>query len=566
MRDLAQYWHRRLLFAAALLTLSGGALAQARTTGSLPDFAALVRQVSPAVVNISSEQRVKTLGQIHGFNVPDLPEDSPFHDFLRRFLDEEGRQGLPELDTQSLGSGFIISPDGYIVTNHHVVNKADEIVVRLSDRRELIAEVVGSDQQSDIALLKIDAKDLPTVRIAPPDKPVDVGEWVLAIGSPFGFDHSATAGIVSAKGRSLPSENYIPFIQTDVAINPGNSGGPLFNLDGEVIGVNSQIYSRTGGFMGLSFSIPIDMAMNVVQQLRTKGRVVRGWLGVLIQDVTRDLADSFGMSRPRGALVSQVLAGSPAQKAGLQPGDVILSFNGTELASSAALPPLVGTSPVDQPAKLLLLRGGQRQELQVMIGELPENAGAAMAGVTGPEIEPKHSDRLGLVVTDISEEQQSALGLESNKGVLVSQVEKGAARVAGVREQDVILMINNRKVENAEQFRKIVAELPRRQERGGAGPAQHRTDLRGAAGSRVTNAARRLRLYYRHGCHLCEDMLGQLHELGVAVDVVDVDREPELRARYQVLVPVLADGEAEICRYFLDQVALKGWIDSQSAG
>ncbi len=460
MPNPVNHWHRRLLFAAALVTLNFGFAAQGScSTVTLPDFTTLVKQVSPAVVNISTEQRTKALGRIHGFSMPDLPQNSPFHDFFRRFLEEQ-EQGGAEIDTQSLGSGFIISSDGYIVTNHHVVNKADQIMVRLSDRREFVAEVVGSDEQSDIALLKIDAKDLPTVRIAPPDKRVEVGEWVMAIGSPFGFDHSATAGIVSAKGRSLPSENYIPFIQTDVAINPGNSGGPLFNLDGEVIGVNSQIYSRTGGFMGLSFAIPIEMAMNVVQQLRTKGHVVRGWLGVLIQDVTRDLADSFGMTRPRGALVSQVLPGSPAQKAGLQPGDVILRFNGTEIANSAALPPLVGTSTVDEPAKLDVLRAGERKQIQVLIGELPENAEESLASGPQAPIEQKRTDRLGLVVTDISEDQRAALGLESTKGVLVTEVARGVARTAGVREQDVILMINNHKVENADQFRQLVGELP----------------------------------------------------------------------------------------------------------
>ena len=288
-------WSRlnRLLFLAFFCAVLG---AQATVARSLPEFAALVKANGPAVVNISTTQSA-TEGEMKGFSVPDLPEDSPLHDFFQHFFGEEGEIPDDETLSRSLGSGFIMSPDGFVLTNSHVVEGADEVIVKLSDRRELIAQVVGQDTRSDIALLKVDATDLPSVRIGTAND-LEVGEWVLAIGSPFGFDASATAGIVSAKGRNLPSENYVPFIQTDVAINPGNSGGPLFNLDGEVVGINSQIYSRTGGFMGLSFAIPIDMAMDVVEQLKTKGRVSRGWLGVLIQDVTRELAESFGMGHP----------------------------------------------------------------------------------------------------------------------------------------------------------------------------------------------------------------------------------------------------------------------------
>lgn len=283
----------------AALVLLGVVLPSAAQTRNLPDFTELVAKNRTSVVNISTTQKqtAATRPQLpKGFEIPDLPKDSPFNEFFRRFFGEEETE---EFDSQSLGSGFIISSDGFIISNNHVVKNADEVIVRLSDRREFKAKVIGADERSDIALIKIDAENLPAARLGT-NYNLKVGEWVLAIGSPFGFDHSVTAGIVSAKGRSLPRENYVPFIQTDVAINPGNSGGPLFNLDGEVVGVNSQIFSRTGGFMGLSFAIPIDVAMDVVEQLQNKGRVSRGWLGVLIQDVTRELAESFGMTKPGG--------------------------------------------------------------------------------------------------------------------------------------------------------------------------------------------------------------------------------------------------------------------------
>ena len=287
------------LLASLMLVLAPLSL----SAGALPEFTALVDKAGPAVVNISTRQSqgAPASAMPPGHGLPDLPEDSPLRDFFRRFFGEQGEDMMPDEDIQSrsLGSGFFISNDGYVMTNHHVVDGADEVIVRTNDRREFVATVVGADKRSDVALIKVDANGLPTVKLGS-GKDLKVGEWVLAIGSPFGFEHSATAGIVSAKGRSLPTENYVPFIQTDVAINPGNSGGPLFNLDGEVVGVNSQIYSRTGGFMGLSFAIPIDVAMDAVDQLKAKGRVSRGWLGVLIQDVTRDLAETFGMKQPAG--------------------------------------------------------------------------------------------------------------------------------------------------------------------------------------------------------------------------------------------------------------------------
>jgi serine protease Do len=422
----------------------------------LPDFTTLVAENGPAVVNISTQQSSTQTSSPFGRSMPDIPPDSPLYDFFQRFFGEDG-EPLPDegLQARSLGSGFIISSDGYVLTNAHVVEGADEIVVRTSERREFIAQLVGTDKRSDIALLKLNATDLPTAKIGTA-RALKVGEWVLAIGSPFGFEHSATAGIVSALGRSLPSENYVPFIQTDVAINPGNSGGPLFNLDGEVIGVNSQIYSRTGGFMGLSFAIPIDVAMNVVEQLQTTGRVSRGWLGVLIQDVTRELAETFGMEQPRGALVAQVLKGSPGEQAGLQAGDVILSFNGKSVPTSSSLPPLVGVSPVGKPATLEVLRQGKLREIEVVIGELPEDEEVVRAGVTPAE--PPSPNRIGLVIDDLAAEEREQLGVEAG-GVLVEGIESGPAERAGVRPGDVILMLDNQPIEDAKQFRELLDRL-----------------------------------------------------------------------------------------------------------
>ncbi len=421
---------------------------------ALPEFTGLVEQYGPAVVNISTKQSTTAPQVPHGFSVPDLPEDSPLYDFFRRFFGEEGEIPEDDMQARSLGSGFIVTADGYVLTNAHVVESADEIIVRTSDRQEFIATVVGADKRSDIALVKVEAQGLPVVKIGSA-KDLKVGEWVLAIGSPFGFEHSATAGIVSAKGRSLPSENYVPFIQTDVAINPGNSGGPLFNLDGQVVGVNSQIYSRTGGFMGLSFAIPIDVAMDVVEQLRTKGKVSRGWLGVLIQDVTRDLAETFGMAQPEGALVAQVLPKSPAEKAGLKAGDVIIEFNGSPVDSSGSLPPLVGTSPVGQAARVEVLRRGTRQIIEVVIEELPEEEELVAASGISERVKP---NRIGLVAADISAEDRGQLGIESG-GVLVERVEDGPAERAGIRVGDVILTLDNKVVENVEQLKQMLDAL-----------------------------------------------------------------------------------------------------------
>ncbi|MGD2073584.1 MAG: DegQ family serine endoprotease [Gammaproteobacteria bacterium] len=436
-----------------VLLLTVAVQAQAR---SLPDFTDLVEETSSAVVNISTTQKVTggTMSLPEGIEIPDLPEDSPFGDLFKHFFGEPGG-GIPrEREAKSLGSGFIISDDGYVLTNNHVVKDADEVIVRLKDRRELKAEVIGLDERSDIALLKIEAGDLPVVRIGESDD-LKVGEWVLAIGSPFGFELSATAGIVSAKGRALPRENYVPFIQTDVAINPGNSGGPLFNLDGEVVGVNSQIYSRTGGYMGLSFAIPIEVAMDVAQQLREHGKVSRGWLGVLIQDVTLDLAESFGMKKPQGALVAKVLPDSPAEAGDLQVGDVILSFNGKDVVSSSALPPIVGSTPVGKRVPVEVMRDGRTRTLMVELGELPDKdkqiAKAEQSKTTS-------ENRLGVQVADLTAQQREELELEG--GVLVERVGSGVAAEAGIREGDVIVRIDNKLVEDVDQLESLVDSLP----------------------------------------------------------------------------------------------------------
>jgi len=423
---------------------------------SLPEFADLVEENGKAVVNISTRQK---LPSNHSWNKLreelgdelQIPEGSPFGELFKHFLGE-GNSPRQQQESTSLGSGFIISENGYIITNHHVVDGADEILVRLSDKRELSAKVIGSDEFSDIALLKVEANDLPVVNIGNSEN-LRVGDWVLAIGSPFGFDHSATAGIVSAKGRSLPKANYVSFIQTDVAINPGNSGGPLFNLDGEVIGINSQIYSRTGGFMGLSFAIPVEAAMNVVNQLKNSGSVSRGWLGVYIQEITHEIAQSFNLKKPVGALVSQVIADSPAEKSGFKAGDVILSFNKKQILDSSDLPPLVGRVPVGSKAKVEILRNGREKTLLVTIEQLPsENQPIAAA-----KTEPSSSNRMGVEVIDLDEESLKVLG----RGVLVRKVVPGSpAEQSGLAVGDVLLQLNRKNVKNVADFRKKVAKLP----------------------------------------------------------------------------------------------------------
>ena len=449
MKKIATLYMQILLLGGCFLF----GLASTVQARDLPDFTVLAKQNSPAVVNISTEQKSSVKKRLpKGFSMPDVPEGSPFNELFKHFFGE-GMEDFAERESQSLGSGFVISSDGYILTNYHVVADADEVQVRFSDRRFYDAKVIGSDKGSDVALIKIEATDLPTVKIGK-SSDLEVGEWVLAIGSPFGFDHTVTAGIVSAKGRSLPSENYVPFIQTDVAINPGNSGGPLFNLDGEVIGVNSQIYSRTGGFMGLSFAIPIELAINVADQLREHGRVSRGYLGVLIQDVDRNLAESFGMAQPYGALVSKVMADSPADRGGVEVGDVILAFNGQRLLNSSQLPPLVGASRVEEDASLRVLRNGKEITLSVRVGRLAEDEESPEAVPT--KTEPDQIEQLGLAVIDIEPQVRKELGLDEPGGALVGQVSPGAAQDAGIRRGDIVLMFDGVDVKNAAHLRELI--------------------------------------------------------------------------------------------------------------
>ncbi|WP_426417293.1 DegQ family serine endoprotease [Aestuariirhabdus sp. LZHN29] len=420
---------------------------QARAA-QLPEFTQLVKQASPAVVNISTVQGAKEAKPIMGPNGQPLPDI--FQEFFGRpHPRAEGGQPRP----QSLGSGFIISKDGYILTNNHVVDGASQVIVRLSDRRELEATVIGADERSDLALLKIDAEGLPVVKIGH-SADLEPGQWVVAIGSPFGFDYSVTAGIISALGRSLPSENYVPFIQTDVAINPGNSGGPLFNLDGEVIGINSQIFTRSGGFMGLSFAIPMDVAMRVSDQLKEQGYVSRGWLGVVIQDVNKDLAESFGLEKAAGALVAQVMPDGPGDRSGLRDGDVILRFGDKKINLSSDLPHAVGATPPGDTVKVKLVRDSKQITLDVTVGELPTDQRQAMA----PAESAKKANRLGVKVVALTDDQKREL--EVGNGVVVSEVIGGPARTIGLRPGDVISDVNSQAVESPRQFSALIAELP----------------------------------------------------------------------------------------------------------
>ncbi len=424
---------------------------------NLPDFTELVEAQHPTVVNISTTRESNEMSLPPGMDMPDL-ENSPFGDLLKKFLEEQqrGQRSGPSERPSSQGSGFIISDDGYVLTNNHVVEGADKVIVRLSDRRQLEAEVIGTDKRSDVAVLKVEATGLPVAEIGS-SSALKVGEWVLAIGSPFGFDFSVTAGIVSAKGRSLPNENYTPFIQTDVAINPGNSGGPLFDLEGKVVGANSQIYSRSGGFMGLSFAIPIEVAMDVADQLRDTGQVSRGWLGVVIQEVTRDLAESFGMDTATGALVSQILPDSPASRSELQVGDVIVAFNGLPVATSSSLPPLVGRVRAGSDADVEVMRAGTRMTVVVNIGELPQSA--ELAARSGGRPIPSADDKLGLGVEPPTDEQREAAGIESG-GVVVSEVKaQSAAAESGIVAGDFIMRLNGTIVDSVDSYREITESL-----------------------------------------------------------------------------------------------------------
>jgi len=432
-----------------LLAFAGTALAK-----ELPDFTELAEKQGPSVVNISVTQVVQGNGNpFAGFQ-----DDEQFNELFRRFGlpvpgGPRGQAPQQEFKSQSLGSGFIISSDGYVLTNAHVINAADEVIVKLSDKREFKAKIIGSDRRTDVALLKIDATGLPKVLIGDPNQ-LKVGEWVAAIGSPFGLENTMTAGIVSAKGRALPQENFVPFIQTDVAINPGNSGGPLFNLKGEVVGINSQIYSRSGGSMGLSFAIPIDVAMDVSSQLKSGGKIARGWLGVSIQEITKDLADSFGMKNTNGALVAGVEKSGPADKGGLVAGDVILKFDGKAINSSSDLPRAVGGVKPGKSVNVEVLRKGATKTLSVVVAEAPndkDDVSSPSKGATKPEV-----NRIGLILNELTPQQKKKLN--GKNGLLVTD-SQGASALAGVRRGDIVLGINNAEVATVEQFNKTLSGI-----------------------------------------------------------------------------------------------------------
>ncbi|HLW11254.1 MAG TPA: DegQ family serine endoprotease [Casimicrobiaceae bacterium] len=449
-------------FAAALFMLMSLATAvpvaaQGRSNG-LPDFTELYERQGAAVVSVDVTQKARQQ------RFPDISEDDPFYEFFRRFgqIPRNGQGGgdQREFETQSTGSGFIISADGYIVTNAHVVDDASEVTVRLSDKREFVAKVIGSDKRTDVSLLKIDAKDLQRVAIGDPDK-LKVGEWVVAIGKPFGLENTMTAGIVSAKGRDLPQENLVPFIQTDVAINPGNSGGPLFNMKGEVVGINSLIYSRTGGFMGLAFAVPIDVAMNAVNQLKDKGRVTRGRIGVQIQELTKEAADAFGLKQADGALVNNVEKDGPAAKAGIESGDIIVKVDGRDVHSSNDLPRIITAIRPGTKVTLTVWRKGASKDFAVTVAEIKEDAATPSQRRANPAPKEKAKpNRMGLVLSDLTDEQRKQLGLKSG-GVLVEDI-VGVVR-GNVQAGDVILAIIQRgasvDVKSAAQVNEYLAKL-----------------------------------------------------------------------------------------------------------
>lgn len=420
----------------------------------LPDFTELAEKQGPAVVNISITQSMR-VGNTMSF--PGMPGDEQMQEFFKRFgiPGFPGQNGEPqqEYKSQSLGSGFIISSDGYILTNAHVVAEADEVIVKLSDKREFKAKIIGADKRTDVALVKIDATGLPKVTTGDPEK-LKVGEWVAAIGSPFGLENTMTAGIVSAKGRALPQENFVPFIQTDVAINPGNSGGPLFNLAGEVVGINSQIYSRSGGSMGLSFSIPIDVALDVSNQLKMTGKITRGWLGVVIQELSKELAESFGMKNTNGVLVAGIEKNGPADKGGLEVGDVITKFDNKAITTSGDLPRAVAAAKPGKSVAVNVLRKGNQKVLNINVGEMPsDDLALTQASKPATKAEP---NRIGLILKELTVQQKKKLNGKS--GVLVVDAQ-GVVAQAGVRRGDVILGLNNTEVTDLEQFNKQLADF-----------------------------------------------------------------------------------------------------------
>lgn len=428
--------------AASVTTPAVTAGTQVATANSLPDFTGIVAQNGPAVVNVSVAGKAENTGVVQ--EMPKLDPSDPFYQFFRRFGMPMPRGRVP---MQGVGSGFIISPDGDILTNAHVVADASNVTVKLTDKREFKAKVIGIDKPSDVAVLRIDAKNLPTVRVGKADD-IKVGEWVVAIGSPYGFENTVTSGIVSAKSRALPGDTYVPFLQTDVAVNPGNSGGPLFNMKGEVIGINSQIYTHSGGYQGLSFAIPIDVALGVENQLLQHGSVTRGRLGVTIQDVNHALADSFGLKKPAGALVSAVENDSPAAKAGVMPGDVIIRYNDKDITSSSELPVLVAGTAPGTTARLDVVRKGETRRIAVTVGEL-KNAKVASMDVSGQD-----QGRLGVVVRPLDPDEQKQAGVS---GGLIVENSTGPAANAGIQPGDMILSLNGTPVKSARQLKELLS-------------------------------------------------------------------------------------------------------------
>ena len=425
--------------------------AEAAAKTGVPDFSGLVETYGPAVVNISAKHVVKQSPMRRNSQQLPIDPDDPFYQFFKHFYGNVPGQGAPgagsDQPSESLGSGFIVSPDGYILTNAHVVDGANVVTVKLTDKREFRAKVVGSDKQSDVAVLKINATNLPIVRIGDPSKS-KVGQWVVAIGSPYGFDNTVTSGIISAKARSLPDENYTPFIQTDVPVNPGNSGGPLFNLEGEVIGINSMIYSQTGGFQGLSFAIPINEAIKVENELVHSGHVSRGRIGVAIQEMNQTLASSFGLPKPQGALVSSVDATGPAAKAGLKPGDVILQVNGAAVDDSADLPSQIADMKPGSVATLQVWRNRAKQNVKVTVGRLSDTKTASNNAQATPQ------GRLGVAVRALTPQEKSQVSV--SHGVLVEEA-SGAAANAGIQQGDVILAIDGQAINSPDQLKSAVA-------------------------------------------------------------------------------------------------------------
>lgn len=439
----------RIIIMSLMLITSSVAFAQFQ---KLPDFTSLVEKHGSAVVNISTVNVRKLENHVFP-EIPNIPKDSPFYEFFRRHM-QPFSGPKQKKEPRAMGSGFIISKDGYILTNAHVVESAGEINVKLNDKREFSAEVIGTDRKTDIALIKIDATNLPIITRGKPDK-LKVGEWVVAIGSPFGFENSVTAGIVSAKGRSLAQENYVPFIQTDVAINPGNSGGPLFNMKGEVVGINSQIYSRTGGFMGLSFAIPIDVATDIADQLKIDGKIDRGRIGVMIQEMTNELAESFGLSEVKGALVVSVQKDGPADKAGIKIRDVILNFDGQDIATSADLPRVVGNTKPDSKVTVKVWRNETIKTIKIKVGEMPSEEPRTVSKRSKKK--PDESNRLGLAVSELTGRQKKQLDVTG--GLLVEDIRQGAASDAGIRVGDVILGFNNQDITSIEQFNRLLKKV-----------------------------------------------------------------------------------------------------------